>query len=162
CARRPSRRFETSRRPAPEQTGGTGGRPPSREAHGRASTGRTRERPRGHPQVSIILAAREPAEHPPLSRRAPVAFALRAAARRGADTGARAAIEPDLARALDDRIRLRQLMEALRARLSARELQAASLCYLQGLPRAQAAAQMGVSEAAMRRLMDGRGGRSGV
>jgi len=83
-------------------------------------------------------------------------------ARRGADTGARAAIEPDLARALDDRIRLRQLMEALRARLSARELQAASLCYLQGLPRAQAAAQMGVSEAAMRRLMDGRGGRSGV
>src|SRR5207237_620879 len=82
-------------------------------------------------------------------------------ARRGADTGG-AAIEPDLARALDDRIRLRQLMEALRARLSARELQAASLCYLQGLPRAPAAAQLGVSEAAMRRLMDGRGGRSGV
>jgi RNA polymerase sigma factor (sigma-70 family) len=79
------------------------------------------------------------------------------------DVSTRAAAQDgDLASALDDRIRLRQLMEALRSRLSARELQAASLCYLQGLPRAQAAAQMGVSDAAMRRLMDGRRGRSGV
>src|SRR5207237_371947 len=70
--------------------------------------------------------------------------------------------EPDLAAALDDRIRLRHLMEGMRSRLSARELQAASLCYLQGLPRAHAAAQMGVSDAAMRRLMDGRRGRAGV
>ncbi|HEX4562878.1 MAG TPA: sigma-70 family RNA polymerase sigma factor, partial [Solirubrobacteraceae bacterium] len=73
-----------------------------------------------------------------------------------------AAAEPDLASALDDRIRLRRLMEGLRARLSGRELEAASLCYLQGLPRAQAAARMGVSDAAMRRLMDGRRGRPGV
>jgi DNA-directed RNA polymerase specialized sigma24 family protein len=79
------------------------------------------------------------------------------------DVPARAAAsDRDLASALDDRIRLRQLMEGLRSRLSARELQAASLCYLQGLPRAQAAAQMGVSDKAMRRLMDGRRGRSGV
>jgi len=81
---------------------------------------------------------------------------------RSVDASTRAGVEPDPATALDDRIRLRQLMEALRSRLSARELQAASLCYLQGLPRAQAAAQMGVSDAAMRRLMDGRRGRSGV
>ena len=70
--------------------------------------------------------------------------------------------ELDLASALDDRIRLRRLMEGLRTRLSGRELEAASLCYLQGLPRAQAAARMGVSDAAMRRLMDGRRGRPGV
>jgi RNA polymerase sigma factor (sigma-70 family) len=71
--------------------------------------------------------------------------------------------ERDLASELDDRARLRQLFEALRGRLSAREREAAVLCYLQGLPRAQAAARMGVSEARMRKLMDGRGGgRPGV
>lgn len=66
--------------------------------------------------------------------------------------------ERDLAGELDDRVRLRQLMEGLRARLSPRERQAAALCYLQGLSRAQAAAQMGVSEKRMRKLMDGSGG----
>ncbi|TMK97729.1 MAG: sigma-70 family RNA polymerase sigma factor [Actinobacteria bacterium] len=68
----------------------------------------------------------------------------------------------DLAAALDDRARLRQLFEGLRVRLSSRELQAASLCYLQGLTRAEAAARMGVSQARMRKLMDGRPGRPGV
>ena len=53
--------------------------------------------------------------------------------------------ERDLAAELDDRIRLRQLFEGLRGRLSARELQAAALCYLQGLSRAEAAARMGIS-----------------
>ena len=63
----------------------------------------------------------------------------------------------DIAADLDDRARLRQLFEALRGRLSAREQQAATLCYLQGLSRADAAARMGVSESRMRKLMEGRG-----
>jgi RNA polymerase sigma factor (sigma-70 family) len=71
--------------------------------------------------------------------------------------------EHDLAADLDDRMRLRQLFEALRGRLSARERQAATLCYLQGLSRAEAAARMGLSEARMRKLMEGQGaGRPGV
>jgi DNA-directed RNA polymerase specialized sigma24 family protein len=74
----------------------------------------------------------------------------------GADGG-------DLASELDDRVRLRQLFEGLRGHLNARERQAATLCYLQGLSRAEAAAQMGVSEGRMRKLMEGRGaGRPGV
>jgi RNA polymerase sigma factor (sigma-70 family) len=76
---------------------------------------------------------------------------------------AEAVRERDLAAVLDDRARLRQLFEALRGRLSAREREAAVLCYLQGLPRSEAAAKMGVSEARMRKLMEGRGaGRPGV
>jgi RNA polymerase sigma factor (sigma-70 family) len=64
---------------------------------------------------------------------------------------------------VDDRERLRQLMEGLRARLGPRERQAAALCYLQGLSRADAAARMGVSEKRMRKLMDGsRSGTPGV
>ncbi len=71
--------------------------------------------------------------------------------------------EPDLAGEIDDRRMLRQLFEALRGRLSPREREAAVLCYLQGLSRAQAAARMGVSEARMRKLMEGSGvGRPGV
>lgn len=76
---------------------------------------------------------------------------------------AAAARERDFAAELDDRARLRQLFEALRGRLSAREREAAVLCYLQGLPRSEAAARMGLSDARMRKLMDGRGaGRPGV
>jgi DNA-directed RNA polymerase specialized sigma24 family protein len=71
--------------------------------------------------------------------------------------------ERDLAGELDDRARLRQLMEGLRGRLSPRERQAAALCYLQGCSRADAAARMGISEARMRKLMDGsRPGSPGV
>ncbi len=71
--------------------------------------------------------------------------------------------EPDLSAELDDRARLRHLFEALRSRLSARECEAASLCYLQGLTRAQAAERMGLSEARMVKLMEGGGpGRPGV
>ncbi|HTA12712.1 MAG TPA: sigma-70 family RNA polymerase sigma factor [Solirubrobacteraceae bacterium] len=83
----------------------------------------------------------------------------------GESTGvdAIAAAERDLAAELDDRTRLRQLFEGLRGRLDAREREAATLCYLQGLSRADAAARMGVSEARMRKLMEGRGaGRPGV
>src|ERR1700730_19412493 len=69
----------------------------------------------------------------------------------------------ELAAELDRRIRLRHLFEALRLRLGARELQAAALCYLQGLSRSEAAAELGVSEARMRKLMEGRGpGQPGV
>ncbi len=73
------------------------------------------------------------------------------------------AVEADIAAELDDRMRLRQLFEGLRGRLDGREREAATLCYLQGLSRSEAAAQMGVSEARMRKLMEGRGpGRPGV
>jgi RNA polymerase sigma factor (sigma-70 family) len=82
-------------------------------------------------------------------------------ARRGMQTLAGAADRPgeerDLAAELDDRTKLRSLLEALRARLSERERQAAALCYLQGLSRAEAAARMGISESRMRKLMDGAG-----
>ena len=71
--------------------------------------------------------------------------------------------ERDLAGELDDRARLRQLMEGLRGRLSPRERQAAALCYLQGFSRADAAARMGISQARMRKLMEGpRAGSPGV
>ena len=71
--------------------------------------------------------------------------------------------EPDLAAELDDRMRLRQLFEGLRGRLNGREREAAAFCYLQGLSRSEAAARMGISEARMRKLMDGQGpGRPGV
>ena len=74
----------------------------------------------------------------------------------GAALAERAAPARDHAEELDDRVKVRQLMEGLRGRLSAREREAASLCYLQGLSRAQAAARMGLSEARMRKLMEGR------
>jgi DNA-directed RNA polymerase specialized sigma24 family protein len=71
--------------------------------------------------------------------------------------------EADFAAELDDRLRLRQLFEGLRGRLDGREREAATLCYLQGLSRSEAAARMGVSDARMRKLMEGRGsGRPGV
>jgi DNA-directed RNA polymerase specialized sigma24 family protein len=71
-----------------------------------------------------------------------------------------AASEPDVAAALDDRVRLRSLFEAIRSRLSVRECEAVSLCYLQGLSRAQAAARMEISERRMQKLMEGSGGAS--
>jgi DNA-directed RNA polymerase specialized sigma24 family protein len=71
--------------------------------------------------------------------------------------GTAASREGDFAAELDDRMRLRQLFEGLRGRLSVREQEAASLCYLQGLSRSEAAMRMGVSDARMRKLMEGRG-----
>lgn len=75
---------------------------------------------------------------------------------RAAPGAARRGSEADLAGALDDRVRVRRLLEGLRGGLDAREREAAALCYLQGLSRAQAAAQMGISRARMDKLMDGR------
>ncbi|HUB73667.1 MAG TPA: sigma-70 family RNA polymerase sigma factor [Solirubrobacteraceae bacterium] len=74
-----------------------------------------------------------------------------------------AAAGRDLAEELHDRVRLRQLLEAIRCRLDGREREAAALCYLHGLSRAQAASLLGVSERRMRKLMEGAGaGRPGV
>jgi DNA-directed RNA polymerase specialized sigma24 family protein len=71
--------------------------------------------------------------------------------------------DADIAAAIDDRARLRQLFEGLRSSLSPRECEAASLCYLQGLTRAEAAKRMGMSETRMRKLMEGAGpGRAGL
>jgi DNA-directed RNA polymerase specialized sigma24 family protein len=71
--------------------------------------------------------------------------------------------ELDYAGRLDDLQRLRHVFEALRLRLTGRECEAASLCYLQGLSRAEAAARMGISQRRMGKLMDGDGpGRPGV
>jgi DNA-directed RNA polymerase specialized sigma24 family protein len=71
--------------------------------------------------------------------------------------------ELDYAERLDDLQRLRHVFEALRLRLSVRECEAASLCYLQGLSRAEAAARMGISQRRMRKLMEGDGaGQPGV
>ncbi|MGH2911144.1 MAG: hypothetical protein ACRDJ3_01570 [Solirubrobacteraceae bacterium] len=71
--------------------------------------------------------------------------------------------DPDVVGALDDRAMLRHLFEGLRSSLKPRECEAASLCYLQGLTRAEAARQMGISEARMRKLMEGdASGRQGV
>jgi RNA polymerase sigma factor (sigma-70 family) len=81
------------------------------------------------------------------------------------DPAARAAsaTRRDFAAELDDRMRLRQLFEGLRGRLDGREREAAALCYLQGLSRSEAAAQMGISDNRMRKLMEGRGpGHPGV
>jgi DNA-directed RNA polymerase specialized sigma24 family protein len=89
----------------------------------------------------------------------------RAAARRRSldESSTVSVLDPDLAGTLDDRAKLQQLLEGLRGRLSERECQAASLCYLQGLSRSQAAARLGLSEARMRKLMDGAGpGRPGL
>ncbi len=73
------------------------------------------------------------------------------------------AFAPDFAAELDNRDRLRRVFEAMRASLSERECEAASLCYLQGLSRADAAERMGIGEARMRKLMDGSGaGKPGV
>jgi DNA-directed RNA polymerase specialized sigma24 family protein len=76
--------------------------------------------------------------------------------------GRRGVSNPDLAADFDDRATLRQLFEGLRSRLSPRECEAASLCYLQGLSRADAAARMGIAEARLRKLMEGSPGRPGV
>lgn len=85
------------------------------------------------------------------------------AADREARLGAVAVAERDLAAEMDDRMRLRRLLEGMRLHLDERERQAAALCYLHGLSRAQAARRMGISQTRMRKLMEGRGdGRPGV
>lgn len=76
--------------------------------------------------------------------------------------GSGAQLGTDFAGQLDDRARLREVLQGLKADLSPRERQAASLCYLQDLSRSQAARRMGLSERRMTKLMDGSSGRAGV
>lgn len=76
--------------------------------------------------------------------------------------GASAQLTADFAAELDDRTRLREVLEGLKADLSPRERQAAALCYLQGLSRSQAAQRMGLGERRMTKLMDGSSERTGV
>jgi RNA polymerase sigma factor (sigma-70 family) len=72
------------------------------------------------------------------------------------------AVDRDLAAEVDDRIKLRRLLEGFGARLSERERQAAALCYLQGLTREEAAEHMGIGARRMQKLMEGRAGHPGV
>lgn len=67
-----------------------------------------------------------------------------------------AAAGDDLAAEMDDRIKLRQLVEGMGVRLNERERQAAALCYLQGLSREEAAGQMGIGLRRLQKLMEGR------
>jgi RNA polymerase sigma factor (sigma-70 family) len=80
------------------------------------------------------------------------ALARRAPAHEDAAAGG---FDPDIDGVLEARARLAHVFEGFRGRLSERERRVASLCYLQGLSRAEAAARLGVSEARMRKLMDG-------
>lgn len=68
----------------------------------------------------------------------------------------------DPAAELDRRVLVRHLFEAVCARFTSRERQLITLCYLHGLPRAEAAARIGISPKRMRKLMDGSRGRPGV
>ncbi len=71
-------------------------------------------------------------------------------------------VERDVDEDLDERDRLRTLLQGMRAQLDLREREAAALCYLHGYSRSEAARRMGVSETRMRKLMDGSKGRAGV
>jgi DNA-directed RNA polymerase specialized sigma24 family protein len=64
------------------------------------------------------------------------------------------AVEADLAQQLDDRRRLRALRSGMRERLDDRELRAATLCYLHGCTRREAAEILGVSPRRMEKVMD--------
>lgn len=80
------------------------------------------------------------------------------AARRARPAGAgepdEAGADPDLDGLLDDRIRLRQLVQGLRERLGGRELRAAALCYVHGYSRPEAAQALGVGRRRMEKIMD--------
>ena len=60
----------------------------------------------------------------------------------------------DVADRLDEQRMLRELSEALRAELDERERVAASLCYVHGYTRPEAARLMGIGERRMQKLMD--------
>jgi RNA polymerase sigma factor (sigma-70 family) len=64
------------------------------------------------------------------------------------------AVEDETVQRLDDRRRLREFVEAMRDELDERERTAASLCYLHGYTRPQAAEAMGLSEGRMKKVMD--------
>lgn len=69
------------------------------------------------------------------------------------------AADRDFAEEIDDRRRLSELLQGLGVSLSEHERQAAVLCYLQGLSRAEAAQRLGLGLRRMQRLMEGKGAR---
>uniref|UniRef100_UPI002A7627D8 RNA polymerase sigma factor n=1 Tax=Patulibacter defluvii TaxID=3095358 RepID=UPI002A7627D8 len=77
--------------------------------------------------------------------------------RRADDDGGHAELPaplPDVESRLDDEQRLRSLVEGMHERLSGRELQAATLCYLHERTRPEAAEIMGLSPKRMEKVMD--------
>lgn len=79
---------------------------------------------------------------------------LRPGERAGLDEADALGAEPDVAGRLDEQRMLRELIEALRTELSDRERVAASLCYVHGYTRPEAARMMGIGERRMQKLMD--------
>ncbi len=63
-------------------------------------------------------------------------------------------VDHDLEGQLDDRARVRALMQGMRERLDERELRAATLCYVQGYTRPEAAAALGVRPRRFEKVMD--------
>ena len=71
-------------------------------------------------------------------------------------------VEPDYDALIDDHAQLTHFMEGMRERLTDRERKAATLCYIQGSTRPQAAEVLGVSPRRMEKLMDGVSAKIGV
>lgn len=68
--------------------------------------------------------------------------------------GDEGAVEHDLEGQLDDRLRVRALMQGMRERLDGRELRAAALCYVHGYTRPEAARELGVRPRRFEKVMD--------
>lgn len=64
-------------------------------------------------------------------------------------------VDPDFAKLLDDRRLLREFTEGLREKLTERECQVATLCYIMGYTRPEAAETLGISEGRIQKIMDG-------
>jgi DNA-directed RNA polymerase specialized sigma24 family protein len=80
----------------------------------------------------------------------------RAASRRAATDPAALdiGVDPDLDGQIDDALRVRALMQGMRERLDERELRAATLCYLHGYTRPEAATALGVRPRRFEKVMD--------
>jgi DNA-directed RNA polymerase specialized sigma24 family protein len=70
-------------------------------------------------------------------------------------------VDLDLDAKLDAEIQVRHIREGLRAKLSPRELEAATLCHLYGYTRPEAAEAMGVRPKRMEKIMDRAAGKIG-
>jgi RNA polymerase sigma factor (sigma-70 family) len=64
-------------------------------------------------------------------------------------------VDPDFAKLLDDRRLLREFTEGLREKLSERECQVATLCYIMDYTRPEAAEALGIPEERIQKIMDG-------
>jgi len=79
---------------------------------------------------------------------------LHVARRADGDEIAERGMDPDAAQRLDDEAKLQQFVEGLKDRLSPRECEAATLCYLLGFSRPEAAQRLGVEPKRMEKIMD--------